>query len=89
MKYTVNFFKASSEWHTDEEVILPKELVKLADEANAKGYWGKSICDVRKWMTDYLTKGDTPYKGMYAVVTVPEEDDYLAYPLMIPASERM
>lgn len=88
MKYRVDFFKEGGKWYTDEEIILPDSLVRQADEFNANEEWGKAIYEIRKLVTDQLIYGFQGYKGMHAVVTVPEDDDYLAYPLMIPASER-
>lgn len=88
MKYRVDFFKESGKWYTEEEVALPKGLVKLADEYTANKDWGKAIYEVREWMTNYLTKGDTPYNGMHAIIHVPEGDDYMAYPMLITADRR-
>lgn len=88
MIYRVDFFKEGGKWYTDEEIILPQELVRKADEYNSNEDWGKAIFETRQWVEWTLTKGLSSYRGMHAVVTVPEDDDYLAYPLMIPASEQ-
>lgn len=88
MKYRVDFFKESGKWYANEEVILPKALVKQADEYNANKDWGKAIYDIRNWVHYTLTKGLQHYKGMHAVVQVPEDDDYMAYPMLITADQR-
>lgn len=88
MRYRVDFFKEGGKWYTDEEIIIPPSLISQADEFNTNGEWGKAIYEIRRFVIDTLTRGLRSYKGMHAVVTVPEDDDYLAYPLMIPASER-
>lgn len=87
MKYRVDFFKEGGKWYTDEEIELPDSLIREANEHIANEDWGKAIFETRVWVIEHLIF-DCSYKGMHAVVTVPEEDDYLAYPLMIPASER-
>lgn len=88
MKYRVDFFKEDGKWYTGEEIIIPPSLIRQADEFNTNGEWGKAIYEIRKFAIDTLTQGLRSYKGMHAVVTVPEGDDYLAYPLLVPASER-
>lgn len=88
MKYRVDFFKEGGKWYTGEEIILPQELVQKVDNYIAQNEWGDAIYEIRCWVEWTLTKGMCHYKGMHAVVTVPEGDDYLAYPMMVPASER-
>lgn len=87
MKYRVDFFKASGKWYTGEEIELPQELIQKADEAIGNEDWGKAIYDTRQWVANHI-KYDLNFEEMHAVVIPPEGDDYLAYPLMIPASER-
>lgn len=87
MNYRVDFFKEGGKWYTAEEMELPDSLVREANEYISTEDWGKAIFVTRAWVINHLIV-DCSYKGMHAVVTVPEGDDYLAYPLMIPASER-
>lgn len=88
MIYRVDFFKEGGKWYTDEEIIIPPSLIRQADEFNSNKEWGRASYEIRKFVKDTLIHGLQHYKGMHAVVTVPEDDDYLVYPLMIPASER-
>jgi hypothetical protein len=87
MKYRVDFFKASGKWYTGEEVVLPEELVRKADEYISKEEWGKAIYETRQWVANHI-KYDLNFEEMHAVVIPPEGDDYIAYPMMIPTSDR-
>lgn len=87
MKYRVDFFKASGKWYTSEEIELPQELIQKADEAIGNEDWGKAIYDTRQWVANHI-KYYLNFEEMHAVVIPPEGDDYIAYPMMIPTSDR-
>lgn len=87
MKYRVDFFKESGKWYTDEEIVLPEELVRKADEYISNEEWGKAIYETRQWVANHI-KYDLNFEEMHAVVIPQEGDDYVAYPMMIPTSDR-
>lgn len=87
MKYRVDFFKEGGKWYTSEALELPDSLVREANEHIGKEDWGKAIFKTRAWVINHLMV-DRSYSGMHAVIVPPEGDDYVAYPLMILASER-